>query len=110
MADTRTMWRQRVADWRASGLTAEAYSARHGFSVNSLRWWSSKLGREGKGRSTAPTVRFEQLLRSSAVVGDEKQGSIVVEMLDAGVRVTAFVGADRETLARLVELMLERTK
>ena len=35
------MWRKRVADGRSSGETAAVYSARHGFTTSSLRYWSS---------------------------------------------------------------------
>jgi transposase len=109
MSDKRTMWRQRVAGWRASGLTAEVYSRRHGFAVNSLRWWSSKLAREDAAISSASPVRFAQLVRSSATSGErDRRGSITLEMLDAHVRLTADAEADRETLARIVELLLER--
>jgi hypothetical protein len=103
------MWRQRVTGWRASGLTAEAYSRRHGFATNSLRWWSSKLGREEAG-SPAPPVRFAQLVRPSptTIAEQGKPGAIVVEMMDARVRLSADAGADRETLARVVELVLDR--
>jgi hypothetical protein len=101
------MWKQRVAGWRASGLTAAVYSARHGLAANSLRWWSSKLARDGA--LSTPAVRFAQLMRSPVTAGESaRRGVIVVEFLDAHVRVSADAGADRETLAHLVELVLGR--
>src|SRR5579883_2797492 len=107
MADTRTLWRQRVAEWRASGQTAEAYSVGRGFAASSLRWWSSKLGREQVVEApSGPVVRFAQLLRSPSV--DQEDGAIIVEMRDVGVRVTVAAGADGETVARIVEVMLRR--
>jgi hypothetical protein len=47
MSDTKATWRSRVAAWRASGKTAEEFSASQGFAVGTLRWWSSRLRREG---------------------------------------------------------------
>jgi transposase len=108
MADARTTWKPRVAGWRASGLTADVYSARHGFAANSLRWWSSRLAREAA--SPPATVRFAQLVRSPATVGDTaSRGAIVVEFLDARVRLTVDVGAERETLTHIIEVVLART-
>ena len=51
-------------------------------------------------------VRFAQLLRSPSV--DQEDGAIIVEMRDVGVRVTVAAGADGETVARIVEVMLRR--
>ena len=36
---------ERVAAWRANGLTAEAFASGKAFSASTLRWWSSRLGR-----------------------------------------------------------------
>lgn len=35
--------REVILDWRASGESGAAYSARHGFSVQRLYWWSTRL-------------------------------------------------------------------
>lgn len=43
---TRTIWAGRVRQWRASGLTAREFSAREELNAATLRWWSSRLGRE----------------------------------------------------------------
>ena len=105
MADARTTWKQRVTGWRASGLTAGTYSARHGFAANTLRWWASKLA--GEAAPPSSTVRFAQLVRSPVAAGDvASREAVVVELLDARVRLTASAGADRETLAHIVERVL----
>lgn len=44
---SRVEWQQRVAQWKSSGLTAEAFAARRGLKAGTLRWWSSTLGRAG---------------------------------------------------------------
>jgi hypothetical protein len=66
----------------------------------------SKLARE---EPPASPVRFAQLVRSpAATVEAGGRGSIVIEMLDARVRLTAAAGADRETLGYVIELVLGR--
>lgn len=110
MADTRTMWRQRVTGWRASGLTAEAYSAQHGFAASTLRWWSSRLARERAATPSpaAPVVRFAQLVRAAATDGERAPGAIVVELLDARARLTVPPGVDMDALVLLVDVLLGR--
>src|SRR5678816_916051 len=90
MSETKEIWKKRVASWRASGETAERYSARQGWSVGTLRWWSSRLGRE----ASVPAVRMAQLVRSPVPrERGEPAGAIVVELLDVHVRVTIDAGA-----------------
>ena len=73
--------------------------------VGTLRWWSSRLGRE----ATPPVVRVAQLVRSPALTRHQAQvGTIVVELLDVRVRVTIDAGAVGEVVARIVELLASR--
>src|SRR5262245_51908858 len=105
MSETKEIWRQRVASWRASGETAERYSKRQGWSLGTLRWWSSRLGREAR----MPVVRMERLVRSS--VPDEHRepaSAIVVELLDARVRVIIYSGADRDAAIAVLESLASR--
>jgi len=105
MSDTKELWKKRVASWRASGETAEKYSARQGWSVGTLRWWSSRLGRE----ASVPVVRIAQLVRSPAPREHaEPAGAIVVELLDAHMRVTIDPGADRDAAIAVLELLTSR--
>ncbi|MFN0253338.1 MAG: IS66 family insertion sequence element accessory protein TnpA [Kofleriaceae bacterium] len=91
MADTRTIWKQRVASWRASGESAERFAVGRGFASSTLKWWASQL----RAESPARIVRVAQLVRSPAEGG---RGAVVVEELDAHVRITIGPGADRETV------------
>ena len=70
-------WLERVASWRASGVSAAAFCAGAEFSAGALRSWSSRFGREGKvarspiGRRTKKAeagsgVRFARVVRSAA--------------------------------------------
>lgn len=101
--DTETIWRTRVAGWRASGETAAAYSARYGYATNTLRTWSSKLGRDATavaGPRPSTTVRVAQVLRSPST--EVRRGAIVVELLDARIRIAVEAGADPDTLAAVL--------
>jgi hypothetical protein len=105
MSDTAAIWRKRVSSWRASGETADAFAARNGFAANTLRWWSSRLGREA---APAPVVRLAQFVRSPT---SERvtRSSIVIELLEARARITVDADADRGMLADVIDLLLARS-
>jgi len=50
--ESRQEWAKRVASWRRSGETAQAFAARHGWNSSTLRWWSSE-GRRARGDGVA---------------------------------------------------------
>jgi hypothetical protein len=102
MTDARTVWKQRIAKWKASGDRVEVFCARHGLSVGTLKWWAWKLGREA---TPAPVVRVAHLVRSPAADRQPRTGSIVIEALEARVRVTVEPGADRDTLAMVLAVL-----
>jgi hypothetical protein len=109
MSDTEETWKKRVASWRASGETAEEFSAGRAWSPKTLRWWASRLGRASTTAS-APVVRVAQLVRSSVSAERERGGSIIVEALDARMRITIEVGADRDTVAALVGVLVPEAR
>lgn len=95
MAGTTSKWQKRVARWQASGETAETFSAREGFAASTLRWWSSKLRRE---KSPLPAIGMVQLVRRPAPPAPAVAAAVVVELLEARVRVTVAPGVDGATL------------
>lgn len=102
MSDAAEIWKKRVASWRASGQTAEAFSEGRGWSPKTLRWWSSQLGREAaKG---PPVIRVAQLVRSSSA----ERGAVVIEILDARVRITVEAGAAPETVSAVLSSLVPR--
>jgi hypothetical protein len=103
MSDTVEIWTKRVASWRASGQTAEGFSAGRPWSPRTLRWWSSRLARE-RASAVPPVVRIAQLVRSPAV----ERGSVVVEALDTRVRITVEAGAPPETVAAVLAIVMPR--
>lgn len=59
-------WRRTIAEWASSGLTAKAFSADRGLSVNSLYSWRRELRRrdgerDSSGMEGTSASRFVQL-------------------------------------------------
>lgn len=105
---TTEIWVERVAAWRASGERAEAFSRRGGYAASTLRWWASKLKREMAAPAvTAPAaVQLARVVRTPAVTHAEaRERAIVLEVVDAGVRIAIEPGADRRTLAMVLEVV-----
>jgi hypothetical protein len=105
MSGSSAIWKKRVAEWRASGKTAEAFSAGRGWSPQTLRWWSSRLGRKAQ----PPIVRVAQLVRTAASGSDVRgAGAVVVEDFDARLRITIEAGADRELVTTVLAVVAGR--
>lgn len=90
MTPKRELWSRRVLDWRASGLDAEAFAARHELVAGTLKWWAGQLKRELEKRS--PTVRLARVVtpttssRIEIAVGQARvqvEGSVDVSALRA---------------------------
>ncbi len=93
-------WAERVSAWRASGVSAEVFCRGREFAASTLRWYSSRLGkqpeRRARSKGTALALTTMPLRRLPATVREE---SIVVEL--GGARIHVPNGVDAETL-RLV--------
>ena len=103
MSNTVETWKKRVADWRASGHTAEEFSEGCPWSPKTLRWWASRLGRD-RATATTPVIRVAQLVRPPAV----ERGAVVVEVLDAHLRITIEAGAQPDTAAVVLGTLVPR--
>lgn len=103
MSNTVETWMKRVADWRASGHTAEEFSERRPWSPKTLRWWASRLARERVSAAT-PVVRVAQLVRAPA----GERGAVVVDVLNAQVRITIEAGAQAEVVAAVIGILVPR--
>jgi hypothetical protein len=103
MTRTEAAWSKRVEAWRASGLTAEEYSAGRGFAAGTLRWWSSRLGRAR--RVSAPVALARVVTRPSVEV---IRRTLVVEV--AGARVHVPSGVAREDVAAVLDALEARVR
>lgn len=111
MADAQT-WQERVADWRASGLSAEEYCKGKDFSPGTLYRWSSRVrptpaggaaervpeGGVGLVRVVRAPARAQGVSPSVAVVG-----AVLVEV--EGVRVVVPPGVDVVTVRVVLEAL-----
>ncbi len=112
---TIEMWSQRVEAWRASGERAETFSRHEGYAASTLRWWSSKLKRElapppsaPEPAAPAPEVRLARVIRSepaTAAVPLPSSDAITLEVARAGIRIRVATGADRATLAMVLDVL-----
>ena len=104
----RESWEQRVAAWRASGVTAAEFCAREGLGRRALSRWSQRLLSEAT--PAVPPVRLARLLRTAtpaSVTASAPSGpsvaadpALVIEI--GGARVT--VGRDAD-LAMVVTVL-----
>ena len=109
---TTEAWTQRVDAWRASGERAEVFSRREGYAASTLRWWSSKLKRDLAPPTVAPKpttseVRLARVIRTEpSVAPSPARGyAITLEVVQTGVRIGVEPGADRATLAMVLDVL-----
>lgn len=96
---TREQWAERVRQWRASGKSAEDFTADKDYAASSLRWAATQVEAEAaptrpartSSASPARAPRFVQVRtrQSKAAVAEAE---VVVEIGGAKIRVTR--GAD----------------
>lgn len=100
---TTEIWADRVGRWRASGEDAETFSRREGYAASTLRCWASKLKREmaAPGRPEVPLARVVRT--PSAATASARP--ILLEVLDAGVRISIETGVDARTLAMVLDVV-----
>jgi hypothetical protein len=104
---TTEIWAERVGAWRASGERAESFSRRGGYAASTLRWWASKLKREMSAPAPVPSVQLARVVRTPLTVASAPSSSraIVLEVVDAGVRIAIEPGADPTTLAMVLDVV-----
>ncbi len=103
----RARWEQRVAAWRASGLTAAQFCAQEGLGRRALSQWSRRL------LSDAPPavspVRLARVLRTAVPtlgavpVPASAEPALVIEV--GGARVTVGRGADLAMVVTVLSMV-----
>lgn len=102
------MWKQRVAEWKASGLKASAYCAGRDFEVKRLYQWATRLNRI-EAESPESRVRMARVVlrgRQEAPATREPAGQgtgVSIEL--QGVRVVVPPGVDRATLSAVLDAL-----
>ncbi len=107
MAD-REAWAKRVAEWKSSGLTSRAFCQGKDFTPGGLRHMAHRLG--GSERRGRPSVRIARVVRLSGErpsrVETPQRPEVPAVVVEFGMaRVLVKPGADRATLATVVEVL-----
>jgi hypothetical protein len=58
---SREEWVRRVAEWRASGETAESFATARGWSARTLSWWASVGHRKQQATPAPPPLSFVEV-------------------------------------------------
>jgi hypothetical protein len=112
MADARA-WKERIAAWRASGLTAKQFAEGEPFSAQQIWNWSWQLRkgepRRRKSRPRSPrsegTVRAaNKVVRLARVVAVRPAAQSAVDLVVEvrGVRISVPTGFDRPTFSAVL--------
>jgi hypothetical protein len=101
MADQET-WAKRVAEWKASGLPSPAFCEGKDFTPGGLRHMAHRLGvgRRQRRPRIAKVVRLE-----SARSVEPRQAAAAIVVQFGAARVFVPPGADRATVATVVEVL-----
>jgi hypothetical protein len=102
------LWKKRVADWRASGLSAAEYCKGQEFTTGPLYRWSSRLAEAARGETGAalPLVRLVRGTRPTAtgpVGAAPRAAEVIIEV--QGARVLVPPGADAATVGVVLEAL-----
>jgi hypothetical protein len=96
----RAGWSAAIAEWRASGLSAEEFCHRRGLVQSTFQWWRWRLGRESEEQ---PAAWMPELLPvrvvSRAPAGVESPSAVLELELSSGARLRVPEGFDARTVA-----------
>ena len=116
--DNRAVWTERVAEWKASGLTSKAYCEGKPFTAGGLRHWAHRLRQQEQRKTQQPPVRLARVVRKAGPQSREaERGRSAVEhttvpaalAIECGsMRVSVAPGFDRELLAAVLEVVAAR--
>lgn len=119
---------ERVAEWKASGLTSAEYCEGKPFTAGGLRHWAYRLRQTEANEptpapapvSTASAVRVARVVRvpgkpaaertrsRGGTTNAESPSAAALSIDCGGMRVMVRPGFDRETLAELLDVLVQR--
>ncbi|EAU63050.1 IS66 family insertion sequence element accessory protein TnpA [Stigmatella aurantiaca] len=102
------LWKKRIEDWRASGLSAAEYCKGQEFTTGPLYRWSSRLAEAARGEA-GPGVPLVRLVRGmgprvSAPVKTERGAAEVIIEVE-GARILVRPGTDVATVRVALEAL-----
>ena len=93
------VWRRRLSDQRASGLSAAAWCRKKGLPYSSFMCWKRRL-RESDGALAPEQPLFQELV----LAGPGPKSAPIEVCLPSGLSIRVPAGADRETLRLVLEV------
>lgn len=106
-------WRERIAGWEASGLSARAYCGEHGLKANSFYVWRRELRRRdgeaapaGAGAEPAAALRTQPRFVALQIPRADGQAPIEI-VLPGGAVVRVNGHADQATIAGVLRALHE---
>lgn len=111
MAKTK-LWKKRVEEWRASGLTSTKFCAGRDFTAGGLRHWAHRLRRmeEDRARRASEPVRLARVVRAAAAAPPRPRAPQDRALLlkAQGVSIAVRPGFCAATLASVLEVLEQR--
>jgi hypothetical protein len=100
-ADQKTIrnWQERVEEYKASGLTREAYSKQKGIQIYQLDYWRRKVSRQSNAFKTSSADQWMPLQIADSPV--KKDSHIVLWI--GSIRVEVRHGFDSQILAEVLQ-------
>jgi hypothetical protein len=102
----REVWRQRVEEWKSSGLTAKEYAAKAGVDPGTLAHWKWQFGAEARARGApAPSPAIVEVVAASSV-GWDAAGSCrepIELVLASGMRIRLPPDFEAAALRRVLD-------
>ena len=91
-------WRERVAAWRTSGKTAEAFAKEGDFEATTLRYWASRL--KSRKAPASPTSDTPNRVPMARVVRRRSRSTEAGQRRDEGTALVIAVGEARIVIGR----------
>ena len=106
--ESRIKWQDLITRWKASGDSAPVFATREGVNASTLRWWAKELRREQAKPADAAGPALVQVVRKATPKTPKsvaRTGSVIIDLIDAGVRIVVEPSADRATLATVLAVL-----
>lgn len=102
---SKSWWRETVARWKRSGLSAKEFAAREGVSARTLSWWSSAMRRGTRAERGMPETAMTPIEIALPTRAATQHAEIAV----AGAVVRVEIGADLDYVCELVRRLAARS-
>lgn len=104
----RAGWSAAIAEWCASGLSAEEFCRRRGLVQSTFQWWRWRLGREVAEQTAASTPELLPVRVVRSASSAEEESAAVLELeLSSGTRLRVPEGFDARTVAGVLWALSE---